>query len=198
VPAVAVAKKRSARKSAAKSAPESVEAQPAAEAVFFELTPGNGPAAALSVAATVPETSPLAEVDLLGEAMPVGDSTQQHGGVATLDDLDDFFRGGEVADNAANPADDIFGLSPGQLGGNRAAAGPPADLIGGMRSTPGNVGPQEAGDVYLERITAEARAAIASLPLDRGSKVQQAIASSIEYVNTRVVCLVTFFLECGA
>jgi hypothetical protein len=192
-------KKRSSKKAVAEQAPAAEEKQPAADAVFFELSLGEEVEASASGTALPHVSSPSPEIELLGDASPVGGGKRQDvapcgSGISAVDDLDDFFRHGNVSeanDNATTPTDDVFGFSNGQTASNSTSAETHTDLIAGMRAVPADVGPREAGDVFLERITEEARTAISSLPPDRGTKVQQAIATSFDYVNTRVVCCLT-------
>lgn len=168
------------KKSRASAAPPRAAA--AAEMDFLGLSDESAPA----TAAPPMPASASPEADLLGgddsyapaEASPPQPAEPSF---AAVDDLDDFFQGGAsepVASSAQRQAD---------MPSSRPAASKPSDLIGGMSAAAQEEETEMAGDVFLENAVAEARDACAMLSPDRASRVQQAIASAHEYVESRVV-----------
>ena len=173
-------------KSKKKTKPNAAAA-PAAIAPEMDFLGLSDPPAPASAA---PQQEPAAaspEADLLG-----GDDVFRQRGAppqqaaqpsfAAVDDLDDFFQGGTSEPPASAQQRQAGGPS------SSVAAAPPSDLIGGMGASAHGAGPPaEAGDVFLESVIADARGACATLSPDRASRVQQAIASAREYVESRVV-----------
>lgn len=151
---------------------------------------GMEPGAAAPAPATA-AAPPHANGDLIGD---FGEPASH--AAAAPEDIDEAFFGGGSA--AADTATADAGLSDmdwlAKMG--EAPAGPAAG--GGAAKPPSSSAapaaaaqPEEAGDAMLERVVAEAHAAVMMLPADRAQRLQGAIAEAEQYIEEQLVRLAT-------
>jgi hypothetical protein len=181
---------------------------PPADLLGAMMHAAEGPPVARPVVTAAP--APAGPVDLLGGferasgaggpvvAAPAAAAPQQ---VDSVDDLDDFFKGGavDVGFDGAGPhvngsligegsSEDFFGGLP--AASSSAAARKPQPVGAASAASPSpstSRADEEAGDAFLRHMVAEANAACAALPEERAGKVQVAIQQAWQYVSDRKV-----------
>jgi hypothetical protein len=133
--------------------------------------------------------APSQRYDLLGSGWTgaVGEGGDAVGATEDVDALNDFFQAGAATPPssvccAAADASDFFGDVE-----HAAAATNGRALVRGVAAPAARAGPEEPGDLYLERMVVEAQAVSVMLPPDRARKVMAAIASAHDYVAKRMV-----------